>query len=203
MARLTREESRERTRGLLLAAGRSVFARSGYGGASIDMIAETAGFSKGAFYSNFDSKEAIFLELLSDHMAAELAASRELAIEGRNVGAIIGNIAERYAIEQADQEWCLLSVEFALHAARNPDIAARFTDLYDRQYKGIAAIIEQIARQAGTSVLDPIRSAVLFIAFRQGIALERASKGAAFSEADAKQALQSFMDGLLGRQKPA
>ncbi|MBU6372397.1 MAG: TetR/AcrR family transcriptional regulator [Alphaproteobacteria bacterium] len=202
MPRLTREESRERTRSLLLAAGRSVFARAGYGGASIDTIAETAGFSKGAFYSNFESKEAIFLELLSETMAAELAASRDLAAGGLDVADAIDQIAERYAVEQADQEWCLLSVEFALHVARHPALTEQFADLFERQYKGAATIIAQLAKKAGAKVEDPIKAAALFIAFRQGLALDRASKGAALSEADAKQALRRFMWGLLGRQAP-
>ena len=59
--RLTREESRAVTREKLLASAYEVMAREGYEGASIDRIAEEAGFSKGAFYSNFDSKEEIFL----------------------------------------------------------------------------------------------------------------------------------------------
>ena len=198
MARLTREESRERTRALLLAAGRSVFARFGYGGASIDTIAETAGFSKGAFYSNFESKEAIFLELLAENMATELAASRDLAQDGRTVEEVIDRIAERYAVDQADQEWCLLSVEFALHAARNPALKEQFADLFDRQYRGVATIIEHLARLSGTAVEDSIKAAALFIAFLQGIALDRSSKGASLTEADAKLALRRFMGGLLG-----
>jgi len=197
MARLTREESREQTRGRLLAAARSVFARAGYGGASIDMIAERAGYSKGAFYSNFESKEAIFLELLSEHMAGELAASSQLAVEGRDAEAVIDAIAERYAVEQADQEWCLLSVEFALHAARHPDLTKRFADLYERQYQGAAAIIADVARQANVIVADPVKAAAEFIAFRQGIALDRASKGATLTKQDAHAALKRFLRGLM------
>ncbi|MGF6780147.1 TetR family transcriptional regulator [Paraburkholderia sp. GAS334] len=64
MPRLTREESRALTRQKLFAAAAKVFARDGFGAASIDRIVDEAGFTKGAFYSNFASKEDIFLQLV-------------------------------------------------------------------------------------------------------------------------------------------
>jgi TetR/AcrR family transcriptional regulator, transcriptional repressor of aconitase len=64
VARLSRIESQERTRGRLLAAARELFGRDGYGTTSVERIAEAAGFSKGAVYANFESKEAIFLTVL-------------------------------------------------------------------------------------------------------------------------------------------
>ena len=64
MPRLTREESRSLTRAKLLESARIVIAREGFESATIDRIAEQAGFSKGAFYSNFSNKEEIVLELL-------------------------------------------------------------------------------------------------------------------------------------------
>ena len=62
--RMTCEESREHIRAKLLASARALFATEGFGGASVDGIAEEAGFTKGAFYSNFESKEDIVLDLL-------------------------------------------------------------------------------------------------------------------------------------------
>lgn len=72
MPALTREESQARTRRLLLEKGPEVVAREGYEGASIDKIAEAAGFSKGAFYSNFATKEEYFLELLERHAGQDV-----------------------------------------------------------------------------------------------------------------------------------
>lgn len=64
MARLSRTETQAQTRNRLIEAARELFAKEGYATTSVDRIAETAGYSKGAVYSNFDSKEAIFLEVL-------------------------------------------------------------------------------------------------------------------------------------------
>jgi AcrR family transcriptional regulator len=68
--RLTRAEQQALTRERLLAAAERVLAGYGYGGASIDLITAEAGYSKGAIYSNFESKEAVFLELLRVYMSA-------------------------------------------------------------------------------------------------------------------------------------
>src|ERR1700690_1597800 len=61
---MTREQSKANTRERLLAAARSVFARRGFHGASVEEIASEAGFSTGALYSNFDGKEDLFLVLM-------------------------------------------------------------------------------------------------------------------------------------------
>src|SRR6266542_3730865 len=72
--RLTREQSRQRTRAALIAAAMGVFARDGYAGAPVDAIAEQAGFTVGALYSNFATKQDLFLAVFEQHCAGELAA---------------------------------------------------------------------------------------------------------------------------------
>ena len=74
--RMTREESRAATRERLLAAARSVFARSGFHGASVEEIASEAGFSTGALYSNFDGKEDLFLVLMEREIDGARARDR-------------------------------------------------------------------------------------------------------------------------------
>lgn len=69
--RLTRKERQAETRRRLLDAAQAVFLRRGFDGASVEEIAAEAGFTRGAFYSNFDSKEALFFELLMDRGYAE------------------------------------------------------------------------------------------------------------------------------------
>src|ERR1700739_1186795 len=76
--RLTREQSKAKTRQRLLVAARTVFARRGYHGASVEEIAAAAGFSTGALYSNFDGKEDLFLALMEreiDHHARAIASA--------------------------------------------------------------------------------------------------------------------------------
>src|ERR1700757_1133361 len=72
-ARLTRAQQQALTRERLLAAAERVIDRHGFSGASIDLITAEAGYSKGAIYSNFESKEAVFLELLRQYMDRDMA----------------------------------------------------------------------------------------------------------------------------------
>jgi TetR/AcrR family transcriptional regulator, transcriptional repressor of aconitase len=64
--RLTREESQAQTRAKLMAVGREHFLRYGLGGAVAEKIAEDAGYSRGALYSNFDGKEDLFLAVIRE-----------------------------------------------------------------------------------------------------------------------------------------
>ena len=97
--RLTRAEAKSRTRQLLLDAAASVFARKGYVGASVEEIAETAGFSIGAVYSNFGSKEELFLELSaayrSDLIAAAAGAVREHGTGTGELGRLLTRAADK------------------------------------------------------------------------------------------------------------
>src|SRR5690349_8455643 len=68
--RLTRAESQARTRAALLQAGAEVFVERGFAGSSVEAIAARAGFTRGAFYSNFASKEELFAELLQERVYA-------------------------------------------------------------------------------------------------------------------------------------
>src|SRR5271156_5527895 len=105
MARLTRGESHQRTRELLIQAASQAFANQGYGGASVGDIAEAAGFSKGAFYSNFASKEAILLELLRRHKMQDINELRALIDISADAGSILKILQERFASTDKDAEW--------------------------------------------------------------------------------------------------
>jgi AcrR family transcriptional regulator len=78
--RLTRSEKRAQTRERLLDAAERVFLRRGLHGSSVEEIAAEAGFTRGAFYSNFDSKEEMFVELLQDRVYRQYAA---IAVEAQ------------------------------------------------------------------------------------------------------------------------
>ena len=78
--RLSQAEAKEQTRQQLLAAAARVFAQKGFGGASLEEIAETAGYTTGALYYNFTGKEQLFLELLNVGMTRQAARRAEAAL---------------------------------------------------------------------------------------------------------------------------
>src|SRR6202035_3396375 len=115
--RMTREQSKANTRERLLAAARSVFARSGFHGASVEEIASKAGFSTGALYSNFDRKEDLFLVLI------------EREIDERATGG-----ARRWmTMIEREPELLLLLMEFWAYGVRDaqirPKVAAQFAHM--------------------------------------------------------------------------
>jgi len=140
-ARLTREESRARTRARLLDSAHDVVAREGYESASIDLIAENAGYSKGAFYSNFNSKEEIFLELLETHSSRdvpELAGLLEGIDDPHQIIAVISNWA---ASRSKDPTWGVLALELLRRARLDKTFTPRHAKLFQSQWAGLGRIL--------------------------------------------------------------
>jgi AcrR family transcriptional regulator len=133
---MTREESRARTRELVLDSASVIFRRDGFHQASIDEIAEEAGFSRGAVYSSFANKEEFFLALhdREAQKSVQLIAERLLE-DGTLEDAAQTAAGTFYERHLDDPEWSLLIAEFAVHAARNPDVARRFRE-QDRLWRG-------------------------------------------------------------------
>lgn len=130
MPRLTRVQSQAATREKLLDAARTVFAREGYGGTSIDRIADEAGFSKGAVYSNFKSKEDLFLALLEAPTMAGLPGLMA-AIEAAPGQAEVLEVLVDWANGQArGQGWAFLVLEHVRHARQNNSFGERQAHLF-------------------------------------------------------------------------
>lgn len=144
MARLTREESRALTREKLLASAREVVAREGYEGASVDRIAEEAGFSKGAFYSNFTSKEEIILELLERHSLQDVDEIAAL-LEGVKTAPEMIEIISHWALQRsADPTWGLLALELFRRARRDATFGERHSNLFRAQWAGLGEILMRL-----------------------------------------------------------
>ena len=118
---MTRREKQQQTRTSLLSAGRKLFCRNGLEGASVDQVAHAAGYTKGAFYANFKSKEELFLVMLDERFAGELeridealAGSQEPHTEARAAAADFIHFA-------GDEDWPRLYFQFVAHAARDDD----------------------------------------------------------------------------------
>ena len=138
--RLTRAQQQAQTRERLLAAAERVLARHGYGGASIDLITAEAGYSKGAIYSNFESKEAVFLELLRVYMERDMAElGRIVSLAPQQLSAALNAWLETM---HCDSDCPLLVTELQLHARRNPAFAERYYALQEQQTRALARILD-------------------------------------------------------------
>jgi AcrR family transcriptional regulator len=173
--RLTRGEKQRQTRACLLRSAATVLGRRGLHGASIDEIAADAGFTKGAFYANFESKQDLFLAMLDERFAERLAqlealtgAEDRLEDQARSAG---GEFA-RYV--SADPAWERLFLEFAAHAARDDAFRAELVERYRALRAGMAAIFERRLSELGVHSPVPVDRLVLMtFSLANGFALER------------------------------
>ncbi len=158
--RLTPERRREMTREALVEAAADVFARRGFHAASLDEIAESAGFTRGAIYSNFGGKEDLFLAVLDFAISGQLEA----------FGEVMEGTSDRSDVEvaaAASQVWthtvrensrlALLSLELRLYAMRNPDFRRRLAEAERRQTDRIASFIVAQSTNLGHRLRIPPR----------------------------------------------
>lgn len=144
---------REATREKLLDAAAQVFAEEGLDAASVEAICERAGFTRGAFYSNFDSKDELFLELAGRVARARVASVRErVALLEREGGLRIAATDPLAIVEQVldvsgdDRLAILLMSEIRIHALRDPQLAAAYL-AQDAEMRGsVAQIIDDIGK---------------------------------------------------------
>jgi AcrR family transcriptional regulator len=131
----------------LLDAAFELFAEQGYGATSIADIAARAGLTKGAFYSNFDSKDALFLALFDQQWLERATRLRESLPTGAALlRALEDGTFLRSADPEADRRWLLISTEFSLHAIRNPGVARLLVEHEKRGRAALAELIEQALR---------------------------------------------------------
>ncbi|SDW84290.1 transcriptional regulator, TetR family [Albimonas donghaensis] len=168
--RLTRDAARARTRAALLDSAGRVFARAGYAGASVEAIAEEAGYSKGAVYSNFASKEALFLDLLARRKAEEKAMA-EAALEAAG-GDPLAALEAWAATAEAEADWALLAVELQLHARRIPNFAEAYEAQAAEQRAAFGRTFAALFAAAGkTPPAPPEALAEAVFAMAHGLAL--------------------------------
>ena len=143
---LSRKEKQAKTRSALLRSAGKLICRKGITEASVEDVATDAGYTKGAFYANFKSKEEMFLVMLDERYAAELERiEASLPGEGMPVEEIRASAEDFMRFAWADSEWPKLYFEFTTYAARNPEfrdeLATRNQAMRDR----IAEIIRHWA----------------------------------------------------------
>jgi AcrR family transcriptional regulator len=119
---LTRHQKQAETRSSLLRSAAKLFCRHGLEGASVDEVAQDAGYTKGAFYSNFKSKEELFLVMLDEKFSTELERLDRMLAGGEDPGAEARDAAADFlGYIHTDPEWPRLYFEFVAYAARNDE----------------------------------------------------------------------------------
>ncbi|GHA93620.1 TetR/AcrR family transcriptional regulator [Streptomyces termitum] len=158
------------TRAALLEAALAAFAEHGFHATTIERICERAGYTRGAYYSNFAGKEELFLALFDEHSertVRRLAAAIDALAPEECTLARLAELAA--AIEPDERDWYLVTTEFTLHAIRDPQAAWVLARHDARLRAEIARGVTLMLHRAGRELtVDADRFARLLIALREG-----------------------------------
>jgi AcrR family transcriptional regulator len=173
--RWTRERRLEHTRSLLLDAAEEVFAEKGFAPATLDDIAHAAGYTKGAIYKHFATKEELFLAVSDRYWRRYFDNFAEVMSSARQIGAReLDGVAERWRQLSRDRgaEHAALGHEFSLYLLRNPDardrVAAKRSEVVEALGK---FIVEGIDRMGATLKIPPLTFAQVLIATSDAVVL--------------------------------
>ncbi len=175
MSRVRTRPTRDDTREKLFEASARVFEDQGIGGASIEAIAAAAGFTRGAFYSNFKSKDELIIAMLEDHVEQSILRIRDLLERHKNLADFIEALKTMGRSQQDPLGRSpLLHMEMILFVARaekrRPELAKRLR----ARRKLVADIIETTAKNSGrTTILNPAWAGALVLALEDGFRLHR------------------------------
>jgi AcrR family transcriptional regulator len=202
--RLSRAEAKARTRERLLDSAARIFAEKGFGGATLEEIAEAAGYSTGAMYANFGNKEQLFLEVVAVHRSRAAARRIEqvtdifdeaLASGADPFDALTGMFVKA---ADRDRELAPLQAEFWLYAVRNPAARQVIADSLSGQVDELEPVVARALQRLGASPdAAPREVTVVLLALIQGLARRRRLDPAAVPGDLLAQALRWLFGGLL------
>ena len=180
---LTRAERREQTHDDLVAAADRCFVGGGFHATSLDQIAASAGYTKGAVYSNFASKEDLFFAVYERRAAGAEAQMTELLADDPAAG--LDRIsADTTGRRGRDDGWLAVFFEFWAHVIRHPELRGRFAEIHRRVQLPVAAALERVAAERGVELpVAALPLAVASGAMQIGLALERLTQPEVVEEA--------------------
>jgi len=150
--RLSRQQSQEQTRERLLLAAHKLFLKNGYGEATIEDITAEAGFTRGAFYSNFEGKPEVLLELLFRTHESMVGGVQQIAEIKGTPEQIMGELVKYYSKLYHQKDTFLLWGEARLVAMREPEFREKFNAMVEKDHHNLANLISRFAGMLGVSL---------------------------------------------------
>ena len=175
MSRVRTRPTRDETRDKLFEAATRVFEEQGIGSASIEAIAAAAGFSRGAFYSNFKSKDELIIAMLEDHVERSIERNLDLLAQHQDIDDFLNALKNMDRSKQDPLGRApLLHMEMILFVARaekrRPELAKRLR----ARRKLVSDIVEPSLKSSGrAAALNPAWTAAIVLALEDGFRLHR------------------------------
>jgi AcrR family transcriptional regulator len=196
--RLTREESRAQTRATLIAVGRRHFLHYGLGGAVAEKIAEDAGYSRGALYSNFDGKEDLFVAVMQEEHARHIGLFRSLLKEEPSGKKRLKKMRDAIADLMTDHDWIVLRAEFEVGALRSESIRKSFVEAHRQQLRDGSELVRDLLRSPEVSSnWKPDDFITVIINLAHGLAVTQRILGTELSQKSTRTLIQSLFDDLI------
>ena len=195
----TRQAERTRaTRRKLLDAAKRIFAQDGFEGARLEDIAAGAGYTRGAFYANFKSKEDIFFALFEEWVRERIETLTSALRRHSDPAEKLVALRTHYAELATDRRLVLISLEFKLFALRHPEAHYRLRNRHRRIRASFGELFSEIMSALGKTIpiAYPAASACLG-AVSQGLLLEHLLDLKTLSDGDVRQVLGLFFDSLF------
>jgi AcrR family transcriptional regulator len=200
----TRAERQSRTRTELIDAAERLFTRNGFHPTSLDAVADEAGYTKGAVYSNFSSKEDVFFAVYERRVERFLPELERALAEAADVGEALLDVTATHSArrERRQDGWLAVFLEFWTHVLRHPEHRGRFAAIHRRYLDPIANALQRWAADNEIVLPADARSlAVAVTVMGTGLGLERLTQPDVIEAAFAVQVPRLWMDGLLARAR--
>lgn len=146
----TRARNQEKTRASLRAAAAQSFAHGGVQNTSIEQIALRAGFTRGAFYSNYRSKLELLIDVLAVRQIEEIATWRHAVENHDDIDNVLDRLADQFAVQIRNKSHGpLLAAELELEAARNPVFRPHYVAYLDQLFDAIGKFVQSLLHHCG------------------------------------------------------
>ena len=191
-------ERTEVTRRKLLAAAKQVFAKNGFEAASLEDISSRAGYTRGAFYANFESKEDIFFALFEEWVRERIDSVTAALSRHTDPLEKLAALRKHYAQLAKDRRLVLISLEFKLFALRHPEAHARLRNRHRRIRACFGDLFSELLRPLGKTlpIANPAASTCMG-AVAQGLLLEHLVDPKTLSDGDVRHVLGLFFDSMF------
>jgi len=190
-------ERTEITRARFLQSAEKIFARDGFEAAKLEEIAADAGYTRGAFYANFESKEDLFFALLEKEIASRIATLEKEMGKFHEPEAKLRAMREFFLSRTLDRRWSLLALEFKLFAVRHPEVKRRLAALHRRFVEPRVGFLEEVMKALGRELpASAFATGVSLATLGNALMLENMLDPALMPQAEVLQIMSNFFEGL-------
>ena len=196
-------EKTAQTRSRLLRSAEKIFARDGFEAAKLEEIAADAGYTRGALYANFDTKEDLFMELLAEEVERRMARARESAGARAKLPTskeeLYRAMRKGYINSLKNPAWNILFLEYKLFVLRHPAYRDKISKMQAKAYATMGSSLEEMFAGIGMRTkIPPLAAGMALAALANTLNLDLMI-GKAVSEREVDEALSLLFDALSGK----